>query len=93
VLAQLSAARSVALGTRFAEWLGMTHNPSETRSMNTVRAVQRFLREREGASFIEYIIVVGLVAIIAITAFTDFGDKVVAKLRDETQALDKIQVK
>jgi Flp pilus assembly pilin Flp len=57
------------------------------------QAVARFMQEREGASFIEYIIVVGLVAIIAITAFTEFGDKVVAKLRDETQALDKIQVK
>jgi Flp pilus assembly pilin Flp len=56
-------------------------------------ATLRFLREREGASFIEYIIVVGLVAIIAITAFTDFGDKVVGKLREETTALDKIQVK
>ena len=61
--------------------------------MTIRQQVLRFLRERKGASFIEYIIVVGLVAIIAITAFTEFGDKVVLKLRDETQALDKIQVK
>jgi len=65
--------------------------PSKLKSLRA--AVARFVADTRGASFIEYIIVVGLVAIIAITAFTKFGDKVVAKLTDETNALDKIQTK
>lgn len=48
-------------------------------------------RDRDGASFIEYVIVVGLVAIIAIAAFQTFGETVVKKLQDETKALDKVK--
>lgn len=65
--------------------------PSKLQSLRA--AIARFAADSRGASFIEYIIVVGLVAIIAITAFTQFGDKVVNKLKDETTALDKIQTK
>ena len=47
--------------------------------------------DSRGASFIEYVIVVGLVAIIAIAAFQKFGETVVKKLEDETKALDKVK--
>ena len=62
---------------------------------NTLVAIRRrFARlqtDERGASFIEYIIVVGLVAIIAIAAFQTFGETVVKKLQDETKALDKLK--
>jgi Flp pilus assembly pilin Flp len=64
--------------------------PSHLQALRT--AIARFTQDRSGASFIEYIIVVGLVAIIAITAFTEFGDKVVGKLKEEKDALQKIKV-
>ena len=54
-------------------------------------ALRRFHEDRRGASFIEYIIVVGLVAIIAISAFQTFGQTVVQKLQQETQGLEQVQ--
>ena len=51
----------------------------------------RLWSDERGASFIEYVIVVGLVAIIAIAAFQTFGETVVKKLQDETKALDKVK--
>jgi Flp pilus assembly pilin Flp len=57
-----------------------------------VRArLARFPADDSGASFIEYVIVVGLVAIITIAAFQKFGETVVKKLEDETKALDKVK--
>ncbi|HEY2735985.1 MAG TPA: Flp family type IVb pilin [Polyangiales bacterium] len=55
------------------------------------RRIANFVDDQRGASFIEYIIVVGLVAIIAIAAFQTFGTKVVDKLTQETTALDTLQ--
>jgi Flp pilus assembly pilin Flp len=60
------------------------------RSSLRSRLAQLFADTR-GASFIEYVIVVGLVAIIAIAAFQKFGETVVKKLEDETKALDKVK--
>ncbi|MET0389014.1 MAG: hypothetical protein ABW321_23775 [Polyangiales bacterium] len=54
-------------------------------------AITRFHRDPTGASFIEYIIVVGLVAIIAIAAFQTFGQTVVNKLKEETNGLNALQ--
>jgi pilus assembly protein Flp/PilA len=54
-------------------------------------AVARFKRDRRGASFIEYIIVVGLVAIVAIAAFQKFGQTVVKKLQEEEKGLDGLK--
>jgi pilus assembly protein Flp/PilA len=53
--------------------------------------LKRLLKDQRGASFIEYIIVVGLVAIVAIAAFQKFGEKVVEKLQEETKGLDKVK--
>lgn len=55
------------------------------------RRLSSLSRDEQGASFIEYIIVVGLVAIIAIAAFGDFGKKVVEKLKEETKGLDDLK--
>lgn len=55
------------------------------------RRLSSLSRDQQGASFIEYIIVVGLVAIIAIAAFGEFGKKVVEKLKDETKGLDDLK--
>ena len=54
-------------------------------------AVRKLHRDRRGASFIEYIIVVGLVAIVAIAAFQAFGETVVEKLDQEREGLEGIQ--
>ena len=54
-------------------------------------ALARARRDQRGASFIEYIIVVGLVAIVAITAFQTFGETVVKKLKEEQHGLDKLK--
>jgi len=55
-------------------------------------ALSKFVRDEQGASFIEYIIVVGLVAIFAIVAFQNFGQAAVDKLKEETDNLNSIQV-
>jgi Flp pilus assembly pilin Flp len=60
-------------------------NPEEQPSMS------HLLRGERGASFIEYIIVVGLVAIIAIAAFGRFGQTAVRKINDEERALNGLQ--
>jgi Flp pilus assembly pilin Flp len=66
----------------------VVHRPTHRRVSNSL---QRFARDQRGASFIEYVIVVGLVAIIAIAGFKAFGAKVVEKLTDETNGLDQVQ--
>lgn len=50
-----------------------------------------FARDQRGASFIEYIIVVGLVAIIAIAAFGRFGRTAVRKIDEEERALNGLR--
>jgi Flp pilus assembly pilin Flp len=66
----------------------VVHQPSGVR---VSRSLTRLVRDQRGASFIEYVIVVGLVAIIAIAGFKAFGAKVVEKLTDETNGLDQVQ--
>jgi Flp pilus assembly pilin Flp len=56
-----------------------------------VRDLKRLPDDSKGATFIEYIIVVGLVAIIAIAAFNTFGKTVVNKLKEETNGLEQLQ--
>lgn len=55
-------------------------------------AVRRWIEDRDGASFVEYVIVVGLVAIIAIVAFQNFGQAIVDKLTEETDAVKALQI-
>jgi len=59
---------------------------------NKTGAISQFVRDERGASFIEYIIVVGLVAIFAIVAFQNFGQAAVDKLTEETTNLSSITV-
>jgi Flp pilus assembly pilin Flp len=49
-------------------------------------------RDQRGASFVEYVIVVGLVAIISIVAFQNFGKAIVTKLGEETSAVSGLQI-
>jgi Flp pilus assembly pilin Flp len=60
-----------------------------TRSVAALRALHQ---DRRGASFVEYVIVVGLVAIISIVAFQTFGQAIVTKLGEEEQAVTGLQV-
>jgi Flp pilus assembly pilin Flp len=48
--------------------------------------------DQSGASFVEYVIVVGLVAIISIVAFQNFGQAIVTKLGEETTAVTGLQI-
>jgi Flp pilus assembly pilin Flp len=72
----------------------MPHSPlaAPAQARTSLRGrLRRLAADSRGASFIEYVIVVGLVAIIAIAAFQKFGETVVKKLEDETKALDKVK--
>jgi Flp pilus assembly pilin Flp len=60
-----------------------------TRSIAALRALGE---DRRGASFVEYVIVVGLVAIISIVAFQTFGQAIVKKLKEEETAVTGLQV-
>lgn len=52
--------------------------------------VQKLARDERGASFIEYVIVCGLVAIAAIGAFNTFGTAVQTKIGQETNAINNM---
>jgi Flp pilus assembly pilin Flp len=67
-----------------------THSRLARVRSRIARALARLRQDRRGASFVEYIIVVGLVAIIAIAAFQSFGETVVNKLHEETNGLNNI---
>jgi Flp pilus assembly pilin Flp len=60
-----------------------------TRSLAALRALRE---DRRGASFVEYVIVVGLVAIISIVAFQTFGQAIVTKLGEETTQVQGLQI-
>lgn len=55
-------------------------------------AMRRLREDRRGASFVEYVIVVGLVAIISIVAFQEFGEAIVTKLGEETSEVQGLQI-
>jgi Flp pilus assembly pilin Flp len=56
--------------------------------IESTQVVARFVRDERGASFIEYVIVCGLVAIAAIGAFTQFGTAVQTRINTERQAIE-----
>ncbi len=45
-------------------------------------------RDQRGASFVEYVIVVGLVAIVCIVAFGKFGGAINKKIEDQTGKIE-----
>jgi Flp pilus assembly pilin Flp len=55
-------------------------------------ALTELHKDQRGASFVEYVIVVGLVAIISIVAFQNFGKAIVTKLGEETSAVSGLQI-
>jgi Flp pilus assembly pilin Flp len=53
-------------------------------------ALARLSADQRGASFVEYVIVVGLIAIVCIVAFGDFGTAVEGKVQEQTNAINNM---
>jgi Flp pilus assembly pilin Flp len=52
--------------------------------------VRRFVADRRGAAVTEYVIIVGLIAMIALGAYKIFGQKLAAKVTDQTTKIQGI---
>ena len=61
-------------------------------SVSIKQKTGEFVRDERGASFIEYVIVAGLVAIAAIGAFRLFGQAVNTQIGAETNAINSMGV-
>jgi len=57
----------------------------------TRAALARLRSDQRGASFVEYVIVVGLVAIVCIVAFGKFGEAIDTKVKDQTKAITEMK--
>ena len=53
---------------------------------------KNIVRDRRGASLVEYIMLVGVIALVALGAFRAFGTSVSKKVTDEAGKVDGIQV-
>ncbi len=58
--------------------------------MNEQNQIQKLIRDTNGAGFVEYIILVGLVALACIAAYTTFGSDVKQKVTDQGTAVTGI---
>jgi Flp pilus assembly pilin Flp len=58
--------------------------------MQASNKIQKLVRDTEGAGFVEYIILVGLVALACIAAYTTFGGDVKAKVQEQGAAVTGI---
>lgn len=56
------------------------------------RKLGTFARDQRGASFIEYVIVVGLVALAAIQAFRLFGGAISTQIGNEQRAIETMGI-
>ncbi len=45
--------------------------------------IQKLARDTEGAGFVEYIILIGLIALACVAAYTTFGSDVKAKVQEQ----------
>jgi len=52
--------------------------------------VRRFVADKKGANLVEYIILVGVIALIAIAGFKMFGNKVQAKVQEQSDSVGGI---
>jgi len=52
--------------------------------------IQKLVRDTEGAGFVEYIILVGLIALACIAAYTTFGQDVTNKVQQQGAAVNGI---
>ena len=55
--------------------------------------VRKLLRDRRGASMVEYIILVGVIALISIAAFQTFQGKIVDRTEKEGEEVQHIPIK
>ncbi len=51
--------------------------------MNAPTQIQKLVRDTNGAGFVEYIILVGLVALLAMAGYRAFGNDVKTKIQDQ----------
>ena len=51
--------------------------------------MNRLIRDRRGATMVEYIILVGVVALMSIAAFRTFGFKLRAKVDSQSQSVSQ----
>lgn len=58
--------------------------------MNEQTQIQKLIRDTNGAGFVEYIILVGLVALACIGAYNTFGSDVKTKVTDQGTAVTGI---
>ncbi len=52
--------------------------------------IQKLVRDTEGAGFVEYIILIGLIALACIAAYTTFGTDVQQKVQQQGTAVTGI---
>jgi pilus assembly protein Flp/PilA len=69
----------------------MTHRRTQDQKETVMNKLTRLVRETRGATFVEYIIICGVVALLAITAFTTFGQDVQKKITEEGGKVTGIQ--
>jgi Flp pilus assembly pilin Flp len=60
-------------------------------SQSTARRLAAMVRDERGASFVEYIIIVGVVAIVGMAGFKTFGFQVRAKIDAQSVTVSAIQ--
>ncbi len=55
------------------------------------KLIQKLGRDTRGASFVEYVVLVGLVAIICIAVYQTFGEAIAKKITEYTEAVEGLQ--
>jgi Flp pilus assembly pilin Flp len=58
--------------------------------MSTKQSLQKLVHDTRGAGMVEYIILVGVVALLCIGGYKYFGDKVIAKIKLQGDAVTGI---
>ena len=61
------------------------------RTSSLARFFARLRDDQRGASFVEYVIVVGLVAIVCIMAFDKFGRAINKKVEAQTKSIEEMK--
>lgn len=54
--------------------------------------LRKLLSNEQGISFVEYLIILGLVALVGFGAWATFGNKVVEKANEGTDKLDELDM-
>jgi Flp pilus assembly pilin Flp len=52
--------------------------------------INKLVRDRRGASLIEYVLLIGVVALLAIAGFKIFGKSVKDKISEQAKAVDTV---